>query len=207
MTDRKGDQHRHWATIWSYDAQAHRSKDLYHTGIYHDTPNDAGDGSSRICRLGEFRAGRAQLIRIQVSSSSASDSTSLPWLMPNGETTNSTVKMLDGEGLVPYPTEAVPPSSREIRLEVNQSNPEVWVMESGQPFDANNGQTTPLLFSPRNASGVFWLNKGDVVDVLLQVCCSPQCLMSLLMTADLLRQSGHHAASDPFARPLLPGSR
>jgi hypothetical protein len=87
-----------------------------------------------------------------------------------GKPLNSTIRLMDDKALAPYPVEVVPVSNREIRLDVNQSNPTVWVLESGQPFASNNGQQTPLLFAPRNASGIFWLSKGDVVDVLLQVC-------------------------------------
>lgn len=77
---------------------------------------------------------------------------------------------MDDKKLAPYPAEAVPIPNREIRLDVDQSNPTVWVLQSGQPFASNNAQETPLLFAPRNASGIFRLAKGDVVDVLLQVC-------------------------------------
>jgi len=90
----------------------------------------------------------------------------------DGSPFNSTARRMDDSVLAPYPVEAVPQSNREIRLEVNQSQPTVWVLESGQPFASNNGQQTPLLFSPRNASGIYWLGKGDVVDILLQVSCN-----------------------------------
>lgn len=76
---------------------------------------------------------------------------------------------MDESKLAPYPAESVPAPTREIRLDVNQSDPTVWVLESGQPFASIDGQQTPLLFEPRNASGIFWLKKGEVVDVLLQV--------------------------------------
>lgn len=61
-------------------------------------------------------------------------------------------------------------SSREIRLLVNQSQPSVWALESGQPFSLNSGQIVPLLFQPRNASGVFSLPQKTTVDLVLQVC-------------------------------------
>ena len=89
---------------------------------------------------------------------------------------------MDDKDLAPYPVEAVPISSREIRLDVDQNNATVWVLQSGQPFSSNNGQETPLLFAPRNASGIFRLAKGDVVDVLMQVRS-----LYHLLTAFLLR--------------------
>lgn len=60
-------------------------------------------------------------------------------------------------------------ANKEIRLLVNQSQPTVWVLEQGQPFGSNSGQIVPLLFEPRNASGVFSLPQKATVDVVLQV--------------------------------------
>jgi hypothetical protein len=93
----------------------------------------------------------------------------------DGSPIDSSAKMLEDAALAPYPIYAVPNATRELRLMVNQSAPTVWVLEMGHAFKSNNGQQTPLLFAPRNASGVFSLERGEVVDVLLQVrCWSPR---------------------------------
>lgn len=96
-------------------------------------------------------------------------SQSRPWIALDGSPLNSSVRGLEESALQPFPLEEVPKATKEIRLMVNQSQPTVWVLEAGHPFGSNNGQQTPLLFAPRNASGVFWLEKGEVVDILLQV--------------------------------------
>jgi len=51
----------------------------------------------------------------------------------DGSPFNSTARRMDDSVLAPYPVEAVPQSNREIRLEVNQSQPTVWVLESALP--------------------------------------------------------------------------
>jgi len=100
---------------------------------------------------------------------SMDQSQSRPWIALDGSPLNSSVRGLEESALQPFPLEEVPKATKEIRLMVNQSQPTVWVLEAGHPFGSNNGQQTPLLFAPRNASGVFWLEKGEVVDILLQV--------------------------------------
>lgn len=57
----------------------------------------------------------------------------------------------------------------EIRLDINQSQPTLWVLEQGQPFGSNSGQIAPLLFEPRNTSAVFSLPQETTVDLVLQV--------------------------------------
>lgn len=98
---------------------------------------------------------------------------STPWIgtdgMPQG---NASVK-LDESSLAPFMATNLTEASMEIRLEVNQSQPTVWVLEQGQPFGSNSGQTVPLLFEPRNASGVFSLSRETTVDLVLQVSRPP----------------------------------
>lgn len=107
------------------------------------------------------------------SSTSSGSASSLPNSKPSmtidGSPIDSSAKMLEDAALAPYPIYAVPNATRELRLMVNQSAPTVWVLEMGHAFKSNNGQQTPLLFAPRNASGVFSLERGEVVDVLLQI--------------------------------------
>lgn len=95
--------------------------------------------------------------------------TSKSWINLDGSPIDSSTAILDDTTLIPYPLEEMPKSNRELRLDVIQSQPTVWVLQSGHPFRGNNGQQTPLLFAPRNESGTFTLQKGDIVDVLLQV--------------------------------------
>lgn len=77
--------------------------------------------------------------------------------------------MLDETSLVPFMSEEVCDSNRFLYMDVNQTNPRQWVLE-GKPFSHNNGQATPLLFDPQEGAAIHRLNRGDVIDVVLQVC-------------------------------------
>lgn len=68
---------------------------------------------------------------------------------------------LDELSLAPFMATNLTEASMEIRPDINQSQPNLWVLEQGQPFGSNSGQIAPLLFEPRNASGRVFAASGD----------------------------------------------
>jgi len=60
-------------------------------------------------------------------------------------------------------------AQRQIWLDVNQTEPKIWVIDK-VPLSLNNNQVVPLLFAPRDAPAVFRINTTEVIDLVLQVC-------------------------------------
>ena len=88
----------------------------------------------------------------------------------NGSFSTNQTTLLDPAQLPPYPLQDLPQATRQLWLDVNQTEPTVWVLHR-VPFQDNNNQVLPLLFAPRLDPGVFPISESapEVIDVVMQV--------------------------------------
>jgi hypothetical protein len=88
----------------------------------------------------------------------------------NGSFSTNQTTLLDPAQLPPYPLQDLPQATRQLWLDVNQTESTVWVLHR-VPFQDNNNQVLPLLFDPRPDPGVFSVSETEqeVIDVVMQV--------------------------------------
>ncbi|KAJ9091606.1 hypothetical protein QFC21_007146 [Naganishia friedmannii] len=141
-------------------------------GIMIQRPSSARNTNSytirAVTRTHQAYEGRAYLTYGNTSANASA--VDAPWMSVNGSFPNSQTTLLDPAKLPPYPLQDLPQATRQLWLDVNQTEPTVWVLHR-VPFQDNNNQVLPLLFAPRLDPGVFSISESapEVIDVVMQI--------------------------------------
>ncbi|KAJ9091923.1 hypothetical protein QFC21_007036 [Naganishia friedmannii] len=121
-----------------------------------------------VTRTHQTYEGRAYLTYGNTSANSST--VDAPWMSVIGSFSTNQTTLLDPAQLPPYPLQDLPRATRQLWLDVNQTESTVWVLHR-VPFQDNNNRVLPLLLAPRADPGVFSLSETEqeVIDVVMQI--------------------------------------